>query len=117
GGQVVKNVTGYEMTKLYTGSLGTLGAIVEAGFKLIPLPAVTKTVLASYASPESVSDAVRRLLAAHLQPLSVDVMNAGAATVIARSGGGGEPAGATWQSGAAEETIGNRPPNDSRWLL
>lgn len=39
GGRVVKNVSGYDMNKIHLGALGTLGVIVEASFKLFPLPA------------------------------------------------------------------------------
>ncbi|MGH8163124.1 MAG: FAD-binding oxidoreductase, partial [Rhodanobacteraceae bacterium] len=46
GGMVVKNVTGYDMSKLYIGSFGTLGVLTRANFKTLPLPAVTRAVLA-----------------------------------------------------------------------
>ncbi len=44
GGKVVKNVAGYDLPKLFTGSLGTLGVIVSATFRLYPLPAASRTV-------------------------------------------------------------------------
>ncbi len=44
GGRVVKNVTGYDMHRLHTGALGAFGVIVEASFKIAPLPAATRTL-------------------------------------------------------------------------
>lgn len=59
GGKVVKNVAGYDLCKLFTGSLGTLGLIVEAIFRLHPVPAATGTVLWRGADIASVLAAVR----------------------------------------------------------
>jgi glycolate oxidase FAD binding subunit len=45
GGRTVKNVTGYDLPRLATGSLGTLGVIVQVALKLRPLPAMRRTVV------------------------------------------------------------------------
>src|SRR5690606_12395324 len=47
GGRVVKNVTGYDMHRLHTGALGAFGVILEASFKVAPLPEATRTLAAS----------------------------------------------------------------------
>jgi glycolate oxidase FAD binding subunit len=46
GGMVVKNVTGYDMSKLYVGSFGTLGVLTQANFKTLPLHFTSRAFLA-----------------------------------------------------------------------
>ncbi|HEX9076231.1 MAG TPA: FAD-binding oxidoreductase, partial [Anaerolineae bacterium] len=77
GGQVVKNVAGYDLPKLFVGSLGTLGIIVEATFKVAPLPKVTGTVLASFHELEHACKVASRVLMSPLLPLSIEVLSAG----------------------------------------
>lgn len=54
GGMVVKNVTGYDMSKIYIGSLGTLGIVVRANFKTLPRPATVRLAVAPV--PEDVPE-------------------------------------------------------------
>ncbi len=61
GGRVVKNVSGYDLCKLFSGSLGTLGCIVEATFKLRPLPAADATLVIPTADFDAAIDLGRRI--------------------------------------------------------
>jgi glycolate oxidase FAD binding subunit len=61
GGMVVKNVSGYDMPRLYLGSLGTLGVVVSANFKVLPRPRAEATVIAAYDVPEKAFSAANEL--------------------------------------------------------
>jgi glycolate oxidase FAD binding subunit len=84
GGKVTKNVTGYDMTKLYIGSLGTLAVIVEATLKLRPLPPVQQVVWATFPSAEAAWRAARQLLSSPLAPNAVELVNAAIAGFLQR---------------------------------
>jgi glycolate dehydrogenase FAD-binding subunit len=76
GGKVVKNVAGYDMCKLFVGSLGALGVIVEATFKLYSCPERDVTLLAEFPSLEQGAAAVARLTGTPLLPSQILLLNA-----------------------------------------
>ena len=73
GGTVVKNVAGYDLGKLVTGSYGALAAIVDATFKLLPLPHASATLRAVYADPVALAADAAALASGQLEPLAFDV--------------------------------------------
>ena len=73
GGKVVKNVAGYDLSKLFCGSLGTLGLIAEATFRLHPRPEAAAAVTLQFQGPEQLGEAVRRLLRSTLVPSAIEL--------------------------------------------
>jgi glycolate oxidase FAD binding subunit len=97
GGRVIKNVAGYDLAKLFTGSFGTLGAILDLSVRLHPLPKSTATARGRGAEPRALAAAASELSHAQLELQSLDVRwEEGAGALLARFGGHapGLPAGA-----------------------
>ncbi len=75
GGKTVKNVSGYDMSKLFIGSLGTLGLIVEATVRLLPLPEAEETVIARFSKGETAFEISKEILKSQLIPSSIEILN------------------------------------------
>jgi glycolate oxidase FAD binding subunit len=82
GGRVVKNVAGYDLPKLFTGSFGTLGVIVEATFKVRPRPEAECFAVWPAASIGAATQRGFDLLRSTLTPLFVEAVNAQGAEAI-----------------------------------
>jgi glycolate oxidase FAD binding subunit len=85
GGRVVKNVAGYDLSKLVAGSFGSLAAIVSATFKLAPLPKTTKTLVATARDLDVLAQIVRDVTASQLEPIAFEMQTenvAGARTIV-----------------------------------
>ena len=72
GGIVVKNVAGYDLPRLLTGSFGSLGVIVTATFKLYPLTAASRTLIVEPSSPSDLGLLALKLSASHLTPTALE---------------------------------------------
>jgi len=79
GGRVVKNVTGYDLTRLYSGSYGTLVALAEVTLKLIALPERAVTLRATVADLPGALRVAAELRATHLPLDALAVVTGGAA--------------------------------------
>ncbi len=104
GGKVIKNVAGYDLAKLFAGSFGTLGAILEVSVRLHPLPPATATALARSDDPDALGRAALALSHARLEQLGLDVRwEGGEGAVLSRFGG----ATAVPQAEAAARLLGD----------
>jgi glycolate oxidase FAD binding subunit len=73
GGNVVKNVAGYDIGRLMSGSHGSLAAIVSATFKLSPIPAATETLVATFDRADTLVAAVAAITSSQLEPAAIEL--------------------------------------------
>jgi glycolate oxidase FAD binding subunit len=75
GGRVVKNVAGYDLMKVFVGSLGTLGLILDLNFKLMPLPPATGTLVVTFNKVQAACETALRIIDAGLFPYALTVLD------------------------------------------
>lgn len=96
GGKVVKNVAGYDLTKLFIGSLGSVGVIVETTFKISPAPGEGQTILVTVPDRTAAHALTTAVMHSYLLPAALAAANAHALRRIARAAGMGAPHTGAW---------------------
>jgi glycolate oxidase len=86
GGKTVKNVSGYDISKLMIGSAGTLGILCETTLRLLPLPERMETLLLSYESLSAAASFVNRVFESSLLPAAVEVMDSSSFSSVGMDG-------------------------------
>jgi glycolate oxidase FAD binding subunit len=91
GGRVIKNVAGYDLAKLFTGSFGTLGMILSVNFRLHPRPPYRVTAFGVAGDPEVAGIAARALAGAPLELDALDIAWRGGHGGLLAAVSGAEP--------------------------
>ncbi len=76
GGRTLKNVVGYDLTKLFVGSEGTLGIVTEIVLKLLPKPEAKKTMLVQFETIDGATRAVAEIVRAKIIPTTLEFLDA-----------------------------------------
>ncbi|WP_067461767.1 FAD-binding oxidoreductase [Actinomadura macra] len=82
GGKVVKNVAGYDLGRLFCGSYGTLGLIVEVTFRLHPIPAARAWVCCPVGDAGEAYEAVQSVLHSTVAPSAIEYLGPGSVAVL-----------------------------------
>lgn len=123
GGRVVKNVAGFDLVRLMTGSWGTLGIITEATLRLYSLPSEPITVsLGASDGATALSQRINSILAAPGIPFAVELIDANTASMIGLSNKqqilvklGGNSAAVSAQRAAMDALGGTRDVDRRAW--
>ncbi len=75
GGKLAKDVAGYDLTRLFIGSEGTLCVITEATLKLVPMPETKQTMLALYQDIEAAAQSVSKIIAHRIIPTTLEFLD------------------------------------------
>ncbi len=129
GGQVMKNVAGFDVSRLLTGSLGTLGVLLEVSLKVLPLPVAEATLSFAHSAADAIASmnewAGKPLplsaTAWHDGSLHVRLSGAAAAVTAAIKALGGsrmdDAAAATFWTGVREHTVDFFATGSPLWRL
>lgn len=83
GTRVVKSVAGYDLHKLLLGALGSLGVITKVNFRTFPQPRAQRCFVATYEDARTALDLCKRIAQSTLRPAVVEVLDPGAAGIVA----------------------------------
>ncbi len=86
GGNVVKNVTGYDLHKLMIGSLGTLGPITRVNFKTFPMPVASRGLVATFENLDRAIEMRNRVAQSPLTPMTFDLLSPRVADLFSTAG-------------------------------
>ena len=106
GGRVVKNVTGFDLPKLFCGAMGTLGPLTEVTLRLVPRPPENAVLAIKDVGPETGFAFLRRIWASPLEPTGLAYVPKIASHAFAALGDIGEGAGLVRIDGAVADKIG-----------
>ncbi len=84
GSRMLKSAAGYDLTRLFIGSEGTLGIITKAGLRVMPLPKARRLVMASFEDAEAAGRAVAKTFASGIVPSACEILDRTTIAVLRR---------------------------------